>query len=173
MDYILGDGSFTSRVTSRVRNDEGLAYSAGSYFTPERLYPGTIGIYFQSKVETVAFATKICLEEARRMRDEPVAAIELEKAKGMLVTLFPSRFATAQATAATLADNELHGRPADWLDHYRERMAAVTVADVQRVARAHLRPDDLAIVIVGPEAAVKAKDEKHGVAIEDLAPKAK
>jgi predicted Zn-dependent peptidase len=173
MDYILGDGSFTSRVTSRVRNDEGLAYSAGSFFSPGRLFPGTIGLYFQSKVETVAFATKICLEEARRIRETPVAPEELARAKDALTDRFPEMFVTSRATADTLAENEFLGRPADYLAHYREKVAAVSAADVQRVARAHLRPEDLAIVVVGPAERVKARDEKHACALGDFEPAGK
>jgi zinc protease len=168
LDFILGGGSFTSRVTSRVRNDEGLAYSAGSYFSPEKLYPGTIGLYFQSKVETVAFAAKICLEEARRIRAEPVSPEELARAKQSLIDRFPDQFATAEQTAGALAENELLGRPQDWFAKFRERIAAVTAADVQRVAKEHLRPEDLVIVVVGPEAKVKAKDEKHGCSLGAL-----
>lgn len=168
MDYILGDGSFTSRVTSRVRNDEGLAYSAGSYFSPRRLFPGTIGLYFQSKVETVAFAAKICMEEARRIREQPVAPEELARAKDALRDRFPEMFGTAMKTADALAENELQGRPADYLERYRERLAAVGAEDVRRVAHEHLRPDDLTILIVGPAEKVKARDEKHGCAVADL-----
>ncbi len=44
MNFVLGGGSFTSRITQRVRTDEGLAYRAGSYVRPGRIYPGLTGI---------------------------------------------------------------------------------------------------------------------------------
>jgi predicted Zn-dependent peptidase len=168
MDYILGDGSFTSRVTSRVRNDEGLAYSAGSYFSPEKYYPGTIGLYFQSKAESVAFAAKICVEEARRLREAPVREDELARAKDALRLSLPERFATAARAADALAENEFLGRPLDWYARYGERIAAVTADDVRRVAREHLRPDDFVVVAVGPTSAMSARDERHGCALEDF-----
>lgn len=168
LDFVLGGGSFTSRVTARIRNDEGLAYSAGSHFSPERDIPGTIGLYFQSKAESVAFAAKICMEEVARIREQLVAAGELARAKDSLIRSLPARFATARAAAAALAENEFLGRGEDWFETYPARIAAVTAEDVRRAARAHLRPADFAIVIVGPIETIRARDEKNGAVVSDL-----
>src|SRR5204862_2627575 len=71
MNDILGGGGFTSRIKSRVRSDEGLAYSAYSSFPGGVYYPLAFTAGFQSKSRTVAYATSIVLEEIKRMAAEP------------------------------------------------------------------------------------------------------
>ena len=77
MNDILGGGGFTSRITNRVRSDEGLAYSAASSLAGGTWYPGFLRASFQSKVRTCAFATQIVLEEMKRIRESEVSEDEL------------------------------------------------------------------------------------------------
>src|SRR5262249_47465931 len=44
--------------------------------------------------------------------------------------------------------------PADYLEHYRDRVQAVTVAEIQRVAEKYVKPDEAALIVVGDGAAV-------------------
>jgi zinc protease len=149
MNDILGGGGFTSRITSRVRSDEGLAYSAGSGFGFGVYYPGIFRAAFQSKSATTAQALDIVLEEINRMRTTKVSAEELETAKNYAVESFPSFFSTAAQIAGTFAQDEFTKRPADYWDKYRDRVRAVTADDVQRVAQKYLQPDQLVILVVG------------------------
>ena len=73
MNDILGGGGFTSRIMSRVRSDEGLAYSAYSSFPGGVYYPATFTAGFQSKSRTVAYATSSVMEDIKRMAAEPVS----------------------------------------------------------------------------------------------------
>jgi zinc protease len=149
MNDILGGGGFTSRITSRVRSDEGLAYSAGSSYGLGVYYPGAFRAAFQSKSATAAQAIDIVLEEINRIRTTKVSAEELETAKNYAVEIFPRFFSTAAQVAGTFAQDEYTRRPADYWDKYRERVRAVTADDVQRVAQKYLRPDQLVILVVG------------------------
>jgi predicted Zn-dependent peptidase len=161
MNQILGGGSFTSRITARVRSDEGLAYSAGSSFTPGVYYPGTFSAGFQSRSERVARATAIVLEEVERIRRDGATQAELETVTNYLIEVFPRNFASASAVANTFASDELTGRPADYWRTYRDRVRAVTVADIQRVARTYLHPDRVAILAVGDVEALLKGDADH------------
>lgn len=149
MNDILGGGGFTSRITKRVRSDEGLAYSAGSSVGFGVYYPGTFRASFQSKNSTCAQAAAIVLEEINRIRTTPVTGSELETAVNQAVEVFPRFFASAGQIAGTFAQDEYTNRPADYWDQFRERIKAVSVADVQRVAQKYLHPDHLIILIVG------------------------
>jgi predicted Zn-dependent peptidase len=161
MNEILGGGAFTSRIMARVRSDEGLAYSAGSRFVPGVHYPGLFAASFQSRSAACARAAAIVVEEIARIRDVPVSAAELETAKNYLIEVFPRTFASAAAIANTFASDELTGRdPAYWTT-YRDRVRAVTVEDVQRVARQHLDPAKLVILGVGNVADMLRGDPDH------------
>ncbi len=149
MNRILGGGGFTSRIVSRVRSDEGLAYSAGSRMSPRVYYPGEFQASFQSKNRTVALATKIILEEIERIRTEPVSAEELNTAKDALIETFPRTFESKEAMLGVFVDDEMTGRDPDYWKTYRDRVRAVTANDVMRVAQAYLRPQEMAIVVVG------------------------
>ncbi|MFN0057376.1 MAG: M16 family metallopeptidase [Planctomycetota bacterium] len=149
MNNILGGGGFTSRLVGRVRSREGLAYSVGSDVTPGLWGPGEFRAEFQSKNNTVALALKIILEEIARLRSEPVSAEELATAQNSYVETFPRNFESPAAMIELFLDDELTGRPGDWWTKLRDRIRAVTPADVQRVAARHLDPAQLAILVVG------------------------
>jgi zinc protease len=171
MNQILGGGALTSRIAARVRSDEGLAYSAGSGFAPGVYYPGVFAASLQSKSESVARAAAIVLEEIERIRTTPVEAEELQTTQNFLIEAFPRSFASAGAVANLFAADEITGRPADYWRRYRDRIRAVTLADVQRVARTYLHPDRLVVLAVGDVPAMLAGDPGHpGASLEKLAP---
>ena len=89
------------------------------------------------------------LEEINRVRTTPVSAEELQTAKNSAIETFPRIFSTAAQIAGTFAQDEYTKRPVDYWDTYRTKVAAVTAADVQRVANKYLDPSKLVILVVG------------------------
>jgi len=171
MNDILGGGGFTSRIMSRVRSDEGLAYSAGSSFPGGVYYPLTYTAGFQSKSRTVAYAASIVLEEMKRMGSEPASDIEMNTSKRGFIDRFPRTFATKAQIANQLAQDEFTGRyakdPQYWKE-YRSRLDAVTKDDVLRVAKKYLTPDKLVISIVGQKQEILLGHPNHPVKLTDL-----
>ncbi len=149
MNYILGGGSFSSRITRIVRSDQGLAYSTGSSFTGGLLYPGVFAASCQTKNSTVVFASQLMLNEIERIRTEPVTAEDLKFAKTARMSAFPSMFASTDMILGNFARLEFNGRPMDYYDTYLARYEKVTLADIQRVAQRYLRPDNLVIMVAG------------------------
>lgn len=169
MSYILGQGGFSSRLMQRVRTDEGLAYDVRSDYRPGIAYRGTFRILFQSKSESCLYAAKICLEEIGKMQTTEVSEAELSAAKNFYLDAFPGFFfSTPIQTASTFAGAEYNRYPKDYYPTYRDRIAAVTAADVKRVAKEHMRRDRLVFVFVGNVAAMKGGDGQHEVAPSDF-----
>ena len=171
MNDILGAGGFTSRIMNRVRSDEGLAYSASSSFPGGTYYPLRFTAGFQTKSRTVAYATSIVLEEIKRVAKEPVSAEELNNSKRGYVERFPRSFATKGQIAGQFAQDEFTGRyasdPAYW-KNYRSKISAVTQADVQRVAKTYLTPEQLVILAVGQKKDILLGHPDHSVKLTDL-----
>ena len=149
MNDILGGGGFTSRIMSRVRSDEGLAYSAGSSLTTPVYYPGEFRAFFQSKNRTVALAIKVIYEEIASIRSEKVSEKELETSRSTFIETFPRTFESRDLMLSVFVDDEWTERPSDYWQTYRDRVRAVTADDVLRVAKEHLEPGSMAIFVVG------------------------
>jgi zinc protease len=170
MNEILGGSGFTARITKTVRSNEGLAYSAGSGISFGTYYPGTFRAVFQSKSRTVAYAAQLVLEEIKRMRDTLPTAEELQTIKNSLIQTYPSQWAsTSQTMGIFAADEYTHRDPAFW-STYRDRINAVTAADVQRVARAYIVPERMVMLVVGNQKEIDIGDDKHPVKLTALAP---
>ena len=158
LDQILGAGGFTSRLMQKVRSNEGLAYSVRSTVTPRVGYPGEFRAGFESKNATVALATKIVLDEIRAVRGELVTEQELETAKRGLIETFPRQFESKPKMLGVFVNDEWTKRPRDFWKTFRQKVAAVTREDLQRVARKHLDPERMAILVVGDWDAIAPGD---------------
>ena len=170
MNHILGGGGFVSRIMSRVRSDEGLAYTARSSYDFGVYHPGIFRAYFQSKSESVAHAATLVLEEIEKIRTVPVKKAEIDNARNYMIEVFPRFFASANQVAGTFANEEFTGRSSDFFATYRDRIRAVTPAEIMRVAKKHLVPEKLIILIVGNSKDILAGDpDKPQFSIRKLA----
>ncbi|HXG05652.1 MAG TPA: pitrilysin family protein [Candidatus Binatia bacterium] len=145
--YVLGGGS-ASRLYQRVREEGGLAYAVYSYLSPGR-YGAAFAVSAQTRTAEAQRVVEIFREELDRMAREPVTERELELARAYLIGSFPLRLDTSAKVADFLVAVEELGLGLDYADRYRERIARVTAADVQRVAAAYFRPGTFSRVLVG------------------------
>jgi zinc protease len=152
----------------QVRSNEGLAYSVRSINQPRVDYPGDFKAGFESKNATVALATKIVMDEIRRIRAEPVPEEELETARLSLVETLPRRFESKPAMLAVFVNDEWTKRPEGFWQSFRERVEAVTPADIQRVAQKHLDPDSMAILVVGDWEAIAPGDLEKRASMQEF-----
>jgi zinc protease len=169
MNEILGGSGFTSRITKTVRSNEGLAYSAGSGISFGTFFPGRFRAAYQSKSSTVAYALQLVFEEIKKMRETLVTEEELVTIKNNLIQTFPSNFESKAQQAGTFAADEYAKRdPAFWVT-YRDRIQALTPADIQRVAKQYLVPEKMITLVVGNQAEIAKGDGKHDATIEKVA----
>jgi predicted Zn-dependent peptidase len=149
MNFILGGGSFTSRITTKVRSDEGLAYNTGSRFTYRWGFPGIFSGYVQTKSATVGYAISLILKEFERIRKEPVSDDELATAIDYYLESFSDNFSSPLTTMMNFATREMQGKPMDFYKTYRDRIKAVTKERVMQVADKYVHPEKAAIMVVG------------------------
>jgi zinc protease len=145
--YVLGGGS-ASRLYSRVREEGGLAYAVYSYVNPAR-YGASFIVSAQTRTAEVPKVIDIMREELARMTREPVTERELKLAKEYLIGSFPLRLDTSSKVADFVVAVEAQGLGLDYADRYKERVAKVTAADVQRVAAKYVAADTFNRVVVG------------------------
>jgi predicted Zn-dependent peptidase len=173
MNDILGGGGFTSRIMSRVRSDEGLAYSAFSRFPGGTYYPLTFTAGFQSKSRTVAYAASIVLQEMKQMAAKPASDEELDTSKRGFIDRFPRSFGTKAQVANVFAQDEFTGRYAkdpEFWKKYRSRIEFVGKEDVQRVAKKYLTPDKLIILVVGQKDEILLGHPSHPIKLTEITP---
>jgi zinc protease len=151
---ILG-GGFTSRLIEELRIKRSLTYSAWSTFAA-RLTSGDFEVGTFTKSPTTAETLALALSVTGTFREQQPSEAELSKAKTYLRGQFPLRLERPDALAAQLAQIEWYGLPQDELVTYRRRVAAVTPAEVARVAARDMPAlDTVAIVVVGRAAEIR------------------
>lgn len=150
MDYILG-GGFTSRLTTEVRSNQGLAYNVDSYFDVGRRFPGIFLAETETKSESTVKAVTLMRDIIAGMTRAPVTDDELKLAKDAIVNSFIFGFARTDAVVNQQLRLEYYGYPAGYLENYRDNISRVTKEDVLRVAQKYLHPERLVLMVVGNE----------------------
>jgi predicted Zn-dependent peptidase len=149
MNFTLGGGSFTSRLTSKVRSDEGLAYSVSSRFATDSRDFGTFQASAQTKTASTHRVLEIFNQEIRRMRQELALPEEFETARDAFINNFVFQFDAPDEIVDRLMSLEYDGYPLDYYQKYLDNIRAVTIEDMMRVAEKYLNPDSMSIVVVG------------------------
>lgn len=152
MDVILGSGpGFISRIPRRLREDLGLAYTTYSDIASSSgLCPGRFVAYISTSPKNQAVALEGMLNEIRRLREDGVTGEELSRARDFLTGSFVFDFQSNADLARFLILTELYDLGPDYPRRYPKILAAVSAAEVRRVARRHLDTVNYSQAIVGP-----------------------
>ena len=152
MDHVLGTGpGFTNRISRRLRDEQGLAYSvSAAIHSSAGVLPGTFTAYIGTSPRHVATAVKGFLQEIELIQTELVTADELELIRNYLLGSFALGFERASRRVHYMISAERNGFPADHLQSLITSFSEIDAADVRRVAQAHLHPKKSALVAAGP-----------------------
>jgi len=149
---LLG-GSFASRITANIREQKGYTYSPHSVIS--RRYHDA---YWAEVADVTTAVTGPSLKEIfgeiDRLQKEAPPAMELQGIQSYLSGIFVVQNSTRQALIGQLQYADLQGLGEDYLKTYVQKINAVTPADVQRIAKQYLKPEDMAIVVVGDKAQI-------------------
>jgi zinc protease len=154
-------GGPTARLFEHLREQKGYTYGAGSSFTAGR-YRGPWTASTDVRTEVTDPALTDLLDEIRQMRETPVPAKEIGNAKRAIVAGFARSLENPTAVLSNYVDVYLYKLPADYWETYPDRIAAITPADVQRVAQEYWAADRLQIVAVGDAGKVEPALAKIG-----------
>ncbi len=148
LNTVLGDGS-SSRLFLRVREEEGLAYDVHSFQT-DYADTGMLQVYMGVDAADVVPATRAVVTELARLRDEPVAPAELERARNYTVGRLELRLEESRSMASFLGSQEaLHQRVLT-MDQVMAAMHEVTAEDIQALAARLVRDEALCAAAIGP-----------------------
>jgi len=144
---ILG-GEGSNRLHQVLRTARGLTYSAQANFDTFK-DSGDFEAETTTRTEATGEVLRLIVDEFWRLQRERVSERELSDAKAYLTGSFPLTIETPDAIALQVLNVMFYGLPIEQLQNFRDRVNAVTVDDIQRVARLYLKPDRLSVALVG------------------------
>ena len=168
MSAILG-GGFPSRLVRKVRSEMGAAYSIYSNWGANYDHPGAFSIGGSIESKSTIEALSAIQEEVSKLRNLEVTDQELSTAKNTALNSFVFNFDSPAKTLGRMVSYEYWGYPADFLLQYKKGVEAVSKADVLRVAKQYVKPENFTVVAVGDPKKFGGKDLKAlGMPVEKL-----
>lgn len=156
MNEILGGGVFSGRLMQNIREDKGYTYGARSELSSNRL----VGYFYagaEVATEVTDSAVHEFLYEMRRMIDEKVTEEHLNLVKQVQTGSFARAMESSQTIARFALNTERYKLPADYYATYLKKLNAVTIEQVQEMAKKYIKPENAYIVIAGDKTALKQK----------------
>ncbi len=148
INHILGGGGFSAKLMEEVREKRGLAYSVYTYIQPY-LHASILQGSVATKNESMAESLSIIRAELKKMSDQGPAEADLKAAKDYLIGSYALRFDTNSKIASQLLGLLQEGFGTDYVETRNKIIEAITLADVQRVAKRLLKDDALIVTVVG------------------------
>jgi predicted Zn-dependent peptidase len=150
----LYGGAFNSRLVMNIREDKGYTYSPRSSVHPLREH-GYFSVSAAVRSDVVAASLTEIFYELDKLRSLPVPDAELADAQNYLTGVFSMGLATQEGLLSQFSTVELNELPADYLETYRDKVRAISSADLMAAARKYFDSANMQIVIVGDRAQIE------------------
>ena len=144
---VLG-GEGASRLHRVLRAERGLTYGASAE-TEGRKLAGDVVAETDTRTETTGEALRLMIQEFVRLQTQRVPERELVDAQAYLAGSFPLTIESPNDIASQVINYVLYELPLEDIPTYTKRVTSITLDDIQRVAQAYLKPDNLSVVLVG------------------------
>ena len=148
LNEAMGGGRFSARLMKEVREKRGLTYGIGTYLVPmdhAEMYLGQ----FSASNDKVAEAISVVRAEWAKIAEEGLTETELDEVKTYLTGSYPLRFAGNGNIANVLVGMQMEDLPIDYAVTRNEKVEAVTMEDIRRVAKRLFLPEELHFMVVG------------------------
>lgn len=150
-----------NRLDRELRAKRGLTYGAGGFFRATR-NGGSFEVTVDTRPNATGEAITAAFEVLEEMRKNDITPEELSYSKTRVAGLMVLQTQTIQQQAGRRVDTVLNDYPADYYDHYAEKIAEVEASQVREVMEKYVHPDRMSIVVVAPAKQVKEQLEKLG-----------
>lgn len=147
-DHILGGGGLVSRLMEEVREKRGLTYGVSSSFSPG-LHAGAFVVSLQTRPDQAEQARQVAQETLSKFVAEGPTEQELRDAKDNLIGSFALRIDSNRKLLANVANIAWNDLPLDYLDHWTDKIEALTVNDVRSAMQRAIQPDRMVTVVLG------------------------
>jgi zinc protease len=164
MHTVLG-ATASSRLFMNLREDKGYTYGAYTNLDARRT-AGTFRATAEVRTPVTGRSLKEFFYELERIGNEPVSQKEIADAKSYLTGVFPIRLETQEGLSDQLVQNRMLNLPNDYLETYRDKIQAVTVEDIQRVAKKYVKPNEAALIVIGDGALITEQIKPYADDIE-------
>jgi len=149
-NFVLGGGSLSSRLADRVRQQEGLSYGIASGVTGRHRDQRTdFTLYAITNPQNVDRLLEVIDEEIKLLRDKGVTEEELARAKDSLLQSERVRRAEDSSLASQLLGSMFNGRTLAFNAEHEQRIANLTVAEVNQAIVDLINPENLVIAVAG------------------------
>jgi hypothetical protein len=161
MNNLLG-GSFSSRLNQNLREDHGFTYGAHSSLASDRLI-GQFDATLEARNEVTDSSITQVLKEMKKLRKEKVTEEELTGVKNFMMGSFSRSLERPQTVANFALNIERFNLPKDFYKNYLKNVEAVTVEDIQKMAKKYIKPNKAYIIVVGSGDEVGDKLKKYSL----------
>lgn len=150
LNYILG-GSFTSRLTTEIRTNQGLAYNVSSQFDIGRHFTGKFLAETETKAESTGKTIRLMKDIIAEITKKMVTDQELSSARDYIINSFMFGFTSPASIVMQQSRLEYYGYAPNYLDSYRQNISKVTKEDLLKAAQRYLKPESFKLVVIGNE----------------------
>jgi zinc protease len=157
----LYGGAFNSRLVMNIREDKGYTYSPRSSVNPLRQY-GYFSVSAAVRNDVVAASLTEIFYEMDKLRSVLVPEPELADAQNYLSGIFSMGLATQDGLLSQLSTVALNELPDDYLETYRQKVRALTPADLLETARRYLNSANMQIVVAGDRTQIEMQAALFG-----------
>jgi predicted Zn-dependent peptidase len=147
LNTVLG-GGMSSRLFQNIREERGLAYSVYSDMSPYR-DTGNLCVYAGTSAGKALEVVDLILAEFRNLKESPIGAEELTRAKDQLKGNILLGLESSSARMANLARQEMYFHQFFSADDVIARIEAVDAGEVQTMAQRLFEPDNIAVTLLG------------------------
>ncbi|MCZ2101725.1 MAG: insulinase family protein [Chitinophagales bacterium] len=156
MNSVLGGGIFSGRLMQNLREKHAYTYGARSTLATDKI-KGYFNAYASVRNEVTDSSITQFLIEMNRIVNEPISSEDLKIVKSSTAGNFGRSLESPQTIANFALNTYRYNLPKDYYNHYLKNVDAVTVADIQAMAKKYIRPENCNIIVVGSKDQVADK----------------